>query len=277
MDTTFDALAQRGFPAANREADRVGQLLSRAFVDLAESRTECDSGDVGLLACLVGHSIELIGATAGGVLLGDLGAELTAVAASGGAAEHLGVLQCQVREGPGLDCHAAGAPVGVTDLAAALDRWPALAASAARHGVPVSDFAQVQAVPLRRGGQVIGALCLYGTRPSAADLALCQALADAATITLLDQRATARVRALTAQLQHALDTRVIIEQAKGIVAQDHGLNMDEAFDRLRRHARDHNTRLLEVARSIVCRELDPAQLGNPLPRTRRSTGRRSRW
>ncbi len=117
----------------------------------------------------------------------------------------------------------------------------------------------MHAIPLRLRGQAIGVLNLFHRTPGPlpeTDLSLGQALADVATIGILQERAIRRGEVLNEQLQTALNSRVIIEQAKGVVAQSLGVGMDAAFDRLRRHARHNNLRLVEVARRTVTGELD---------------------
>jgi hypothetical protein len=124
----------------------------------------------------------------------------------------------------------------------------------------------VHALPLRLRGEAIGTMNLFHRQPGAlpeADLALGQALADVATIGILSERAVRRGEVVTEQLQTALNSRVVIEQAKGVVAQHGGLSMDAAFDRLRCYARNHNARLSEVARKVVEANLAAEVLGAP--------------
>jgi GAF domain-containing protein len=135
-------------------------------------------------------------------------------------------------------------------------RWPRFTAAAA--AAEAGAFVSVHVIPLRLRGQAIGAMDLFHRTPgplSDADVALGQALADVATIGILQERAIRRGEVLTEQLQTALHSRVIIEQAKGELAQHVGVSMDTAFDRLRRYARANNLRLVEVARRCVAGEL----------------------
>jgi len=232
------------------------ERVSRAFVALADTLVD-DYDIIDLLDRLVGVSVELLAADAAGIVLGDARGQLRAVAASSEAAEVMELLQLQSEQGPCLDCVHTAAPVSVPDLAEAVDRWPAFVAALAEHG----SFRSVHALPLRLRGEAIGALNLFHRQPGSlpdADLALGQALADVATIGILQERAIRRSEVLNEQLQTALNSRVIIEQAKGVLAQYAGLNLDEAFDRLRRYARGHNLRLAGVARDLTRGELDPA-------------------
>jgi GAF domain-containing protein len=154
-----------------------------------------------------------------------------------------------------LDAYAAQRPVVNADLRTAGDRWPAFAARAGAAG-----FRSVHALPLRLRAKVIGALNLFGTWPGElepGDVKVVQALADVATIGLLQERAIRHGEVLTEQLQHALTSRVVIEQAKGALARAHDGDVDRAFDLLRRYARNHDLKLLDVARTVVT---DPASI-----------------
>ena len=163
-----------------------------------------------------------------------------------------------------MDCYHTGAPVSVPDLAHATHLWPAFTTAVAQAGA----FRSVHALPLRLRREAIGALNLFHHNPGPlppADLALGQALADVATIGILQERAIRRGEVLNEQLQTALTSRVVVEQAKGVLAQHHGLTMDAAFDQLRRYARAHNLRLADVARQLATSTLDPATITTPTP------------
>ena len=167
------------------------------------------------------------------------------------------LLALQADDSPCLDCYRTAGLVRVPDIADEADRWPAFAAAVERSGA----YRSVHALPLRLRGQAIGALTLFHVTPGPlpeADLALGQALADVATIGILQERAIRRGEVLNEQLQTALNSRVVIEQAKGVIAQKAGLTMDSAFELLRGHSRANNLRLGDVARRVVARELDPA-------------------
>jgi hypothetical protein len=234
------------------------ELISRAFVTLAD--TLVDEYDViDLLDRLTGFCVQLLPADAAGILLGDARRELRAVAASDDAARVMELLQLQSDEGPCLDCFQSGAPVSVDDLAEAAARWPRFVAAVAERG----DFRSVHALPLRLRGRAIGALNLFGGVPGPLpewDLALGQALADVATIGILQERAIRHREVLNEQLQSALNSRIVIEQAKGVLAQYGGLAPAAAFDQLRRHARSRNLKLADLARRIVDKNYDPAEI-----------------
>jgi GAF domain-containing protein len=220
------------------------QAVSLAFVTLADTLID-DYDVIDLLDRLVGFSVELLAADAVGILLGDARRELRVVAASSEAAELMELLQLQTDEGPCLDCFRDGVLVRVPDLAQA--RWPRFVVAVGQHGA----FASVHALPLRLRGQAIGAMNLFHHQPGALpedDLALGQALADVATIGILQHRTIERSEMLAEQLQTALNSRTVIEQAKGVLAQHAGMGMDEAFDRLRRYARDRGRVITTVVR-----------------------------
>ena len=113
----------------------------------------------------------------------------------------------------------------------------------------------VHAFPLRLRSQSIGALNIFGSGREPVltddDVMVVQSLADMASIALLQERAIRRGELLTEQLQNALNTRIVIEQAKGAVAQARGISVDEAFTAIRSYARGHNLRLADVANTLV--------------------------
>ena len=225
-----------------------GELLSSTFVELTDTMvTGFDVID--FFHVLTGRSVELLDVAAAGLLLADPRGELRVVAASSEATRLLELFQLQSDQGPCLDCFRSGQPVACADLAAGAQRWPRFAGAARDAG-----FGAVQALPMRLRDQVIGALNLFRAAPGPFDPAsvrVGQALADVATISLLNQRSTARSDILNKQLQAALDSRVVIEQAKGKLAERLGLDVDHAFELLRSAARDRNLRLADLARAVI--------------------------
>jgi len=245
-------------------------LLITAFVGLADSLVD-DYDVIDVLDRLAGYSVQLLAAESAGILLADAQATLRVVASTNEQTEWMELLQLQADEGPCVECFRAGAPVSVADLSDSAARWPAFAAALQEREV----YGSVHALPLRLRGQAIGTLNLFHGAPGPlpeADLALGQALADIATIGILQERAIRRGEVLTEQLQAALNSRVIIEQAKGVLAQRGNLTMHAAFDRLRYYARGHNLRLTEVARQIV--ETDHAAAVLAAPTTAKPTAER---
>jgi GAF domain-containing protein len=224
-----------------------GQLLSETFVELTDTMI-ADFDVIDFLHLLTDRSTRLLDVSAAGLLLADQRSELRLVAASSEAARLLELFQLQDGQGPCLDCFRTGKPVSSADLADDT-RWPQFTDAAQRAGVSA-----VQALPMRLREQVIGALNLFRATPGAfdpVDVRVGQALADVATIGLLHERSMRRSDALNEQLQAALNSRVVIEQAKGKLAERLGLDMDEAFALLRDYARSHSRRLSELARAFV--------------------------
>ena len=225
-----------------------GQLLSETFVELTDTMV-ADFDVIDFLHVLTDRSVQLLDVSAAGLLLADPRGELRVVAASSQAVRLLELFQLQNDQGPCLDCFRGGRPVAAADLAAEAQRWPRFAAAAQQAG-----FAAVQALPMRLRDQVIGALNLFRAVPGAfdpADIRIGQALADVATISILHERSMRHSDTLNEQLQTALNSRVIIEQAKGKLAERLGLNMDQAFSVLRDHARSRNLRLSDVALAFI--------------------------
>jgi hypothetical protein len=218
------------------------------FVELADTLVE-DFDLVEFLASLTERVVALEIASEVGILLVDETGDLQFLAASHERTQMLELFQVQTEEGPCQDCFATAVPVSVTDLADAHDRWPQFAPKALASG-----FRSVQAVPLRLRGITLGAMNLFLTEPggiSADSLTVVQAMADVATIGLLQQRELHRAHTVEAQLQHALQSRIGIEQAKGIVSEQAQITPDAAFKLMRRYSRDNNRKLAEVAGAIV--------------------------
>jgi hypothetical protein len=223
-------------------------LLSETFIELADTMV-ADFDVIDFLHLLTDRSVALLGASAAGVLLADPRGELRVAAASSEEVGLLELFQLQNDQGPCLECFRTGRAVTATDLAGLAPRWPRFAEAATRAG-----FATVQALPMRLRDQVIGAMNLFGTGPqllSPGDLRIGQALADVATIGLMHERNVRRSETVAEQLQGALNSRVMIEQAKGKLAERLGIDMDRAFTMLRDYARNSNQRLTDVARTFV--------------------------
>jgi hypothetical protein len=230
------------------------------FVELADTLVT-DFDVVEFMTTLAGRSVELLRATEAGVVLADERGVLRSVASSSETARLLELFELQNEEGPCLDCFTLGTPLANVSLAPPDERWPRFSPEARRRG-----FSVVHALPMRLRGKVIGAVNVFGTDESSLsdeDVAVGQALADIATVGLLQERSIREARVLNEQLQGALISRVVIEQAKGVLAERNQIGMDEAFALLRRHARRSNTRLRDVAQSVVDGGLGVDELGAP--------------
>ena len=237
-------------------------LLARTLVELADTLVD-DFDVVELLTLLTDRCVDVLDVEAAGLMLVAPEGDLRVMASSSEAMRVLELFELQSQEGPCLDCYRTGRPVVNQDLAAANSRWPRFAAEALAAG-----FHSVHALPMRLRGTVIGAINLFHIergemRPTDVDAA--QALADVATIAILQHRAAFEAQVLNDQLNHALNSRIVIEQAKGMVAEREGLNMEEAFSALRDHARSHNLRLVDVAHDVIGGTLAASALDRPPP------------
>lgn len=227
--------------------------LAQVFVELADTLVE-QFDVIEFLQMLTERSVELLGADAAGLMLADERGSLQLLAGTAEKMRVLELFELQIQEGPCYDCWSTGLPVTNVDLAAALDRWPSFTAAAISAG-----YGSTHALPLRLRGHVIGAINLFSATEgpmSADDLALGQAMADVATIGLLHERTLHVQTTLSEQLQTALHSRVLIEQAKGVLSARASISIDEAFVRLRGHARRSGTGLTEVAQAVVDGQID---------------------
>ncbi|MET0904384.1 MAG: GAF and ANTAR domain-containing protein [Acidimicrobiales bacterium] len=233
------------------------QRVSEVFVELAD--TLVDVFDVvEFLTTLADRIAELLDASAAGVVLADESGALRSVASSNETARLLDLFELQNQEGPCLDCFRTGNPIVNASLLPP-DRWPTFGPEARRLG-----FHYAHAVPMRLRERVIGAVNIFTTEPTQLadpDVALARALADIATIALLQERSIREARVLNEQLQAALHSRVVIEQAKGMLAERRQIEMDAAFALLRSHARNHNQKLSDVAIALLDGTLTSESLG----------------
>ncbi|MBW3667643.1 MAG: GAF and ANTAR domain-containing protein [Actinobacteria bacterium] len=223
-------------------------MLARTFVDLADTLV-ADFDVVELLTLLTDRCVEVLDVGAAGLMLVAPEGGLRVMASSSEAMRVLELFELQAQEGPCLDAFRTGLPVVAQDLSTASGRWPRFAAEALGAG-----FQSVQALPMRLRGAVIGALNLFHVdrgEMRQADIDAAQALADVATIAVLQHRAALEAQVLNEQLNHALNSRIVIEQAKGMVAERRELDMEEAFTALRSYSRNHSLRLADVARGVI--------------------------
>jgi len=237
-------------------------MLAQRLVALADTLVE-DFDVVDVLDQLTSTCLELLDADAAGLLLKDPREALQSVASSSEEVRLLELLQVQTREGPCFESVQSGEIVVVDDIAEARERWPRFADQALADG-----YASVYAFPMRLREATVGGLNLFGTSKSALDeesRTIAKALADVATIGILQQRALHRSSGLAENLQRALNTRIVVEQAKGVLAERGQLSVDETFELLRSYARNHNRKLSAVAHSIVY----PPHLADQVLATRR--------
>lgn len=222
--------------------------VSAAFVKIADTLV-ADYDVVDLLHTLVDESVGLLDAAAAGLLLVDPAGDLQVMASTSEQSQLVEVLQLEAGVGPCVDCFRTGAVVSISDIASEGSAWPLFQASALAQG-----FVSVHAVPMRLRGHTIGALNLFrheaGTL-SSEDAALAQAFADVATISLLQERALRESNIVNDQLQRALNSRIVIEQAKGVIAHTANVTIDEAFVLLRSYARSHSQPLYATAKDVV--------------------------
>ncbi|MDO8363145.1 MAG: GAF and ANTAR domain-containing protein [Actinomycetota bacterium] len=223
-------------------------MLARTLVELADSLVD-DFDVVDLLMLLADRCVEVLDVQAAGIMLATPDGQLRVMASSSETMRVLELFETQAQEGPCFDCYHTGQAVVNQDLDAVNGRWPRFAAEALGAG-----FHSAHALPMRLRGSVIGALNLFRDgvgQMGPADLEVAQAFADVATIAILQHRATREAQILAQQLTGALNSRVILEQAKGMVAERLDLDMERSFATLRSHARNHNLRLIDVAQSVI--------------------------
>ncbi len=236
------------------------EQLADVFVEVADTLV-ADFDVIEFLHSVARHATTIGGATAAGLMLSGQDGTLHHIGASSEDARLLELFQIQNDEGPCLISYQTGQQVSVPDLSEGRGRWPRFADRAVAAG-----FASVYAFPMRLRDQVIGALNVFQTERRDLDVGearLLQALADLATISLIQEQAIIRADVLTEQLQAALNSRIVIEQAKGAVARTFGIGVDEAFGMLRGHARTSRRRLTDVAHEVVTSPEGPRLLRPP--------------
>ena len=231
--------------------EREAEII-RTFATLADSLVGGFDA-VDLLQTLVERSAALLDATDAGILLADGTGRLEVVASTDERAQLVELMQLGHDGGPCVECFTSGVAVSIPNIGALHDRWPLFRSAAVAQG-----FHALHAVPLRLRDKTIGSLNLF--RDQAGELAefdivAAQALADVATIGILQERAVRESDVVTRRLQRALDSRVIIEQAKGVVAYVSEVSVDEAFRLIRAYARDQQRGIVEVASDIIDRRI----------------------
>jgi GAF domain-containing protein len=237
-------------------------LLIATLVELADNLVD-DFDVIDVLTVLSLRCVEAIDVDAAGVMLASPGGDLQFIATSSESMRVLELLQIQADEGPCVDCYKDGKAIINHELANSDQRWPNFTPRAVALG-----FHSVHCLPMRLRGRTIGALNFFRKETGLLDeedVVLAQGLADVATIAILQHRTSLDAKTLNVQLTNALDSRIIIEQAKGKVAQATGTGMDEAFNRLRVHSRNHNLGLTTIASMVVEGSLASDDLDMPAP------------
>jgi GAF domain-containing protein len=235
-------------------------ILARTLVELADTLV-ADFDVIELLTRLADRCVDVLDVDSVGLMLVGPDGDLRVMASSSEATRVLELFELQAQEGPCLDCYRSGQPVVNQDLASTDGRWPRFAPEALAAG-----FHSVHALPMRLRGSIIGALNLFHREPGEMrdnDVDAAQALADVATIAILQHRAALEAQVLNDQLNHALNSRIVIEQAKGMVAERLGVDMQQAFSTLRHYARNHNARLADVAQNVITGALAVSALDAP--------------
>jgi hypothetical protein len=247
------------------------EWLAHTFVEMADTLV-ADFDLIDFMSVLVERCAELLDSAEVGLALAAGRGELRVMASSTERMRALELIEVQDDEGPCRDCLITGEQVLNQRLVDADGRWPRFA-----HEAREAGFQMVHALPLRLRRDVIGAMNIFSPELrelSREDVNLTQALADVATIGILQERAVKHGTDLASQLQGALNSRIVIEQAKGIVAERRHVDMDQAFAALRSYARSNRTQLSEVARAIIDHSLAPADLNIPAARQDEPAGRR---
>src|ERR1700733_560237 len=227
----------------SREADVV-----RSLVEMADTLVD-DYDVVDLLTGLTNRCVTLLGASAAGVMLASPAGGLRLVASSSEAMRVLELFEPQAQEGPCLDPFRAGESVEQETLHAGRGHWPFFAAAAVQVG-----FLSATALPLRLRDVTLGALNMLSASPDPmpeADLIVARAFADLAALSIVQHRASVEAQQLNEQLSSALTSRVVIEQAKGVISERAGVSLAEAFARLRTFSRNGNLRLIACNQDTI--------------------------
>ena len=230
---------------------RAGRV-SAAFLRIADTLVD-DYDVVDLLHTLVDETVDLLDATAAGLMLAGPDGVLQVLASTSEESHLVEVLQQESGQGPCVECYATGVPVTIQDIASTADRWPRFSDAAVAQG-----FRSVHAFPMRVRRRTIGAMNLFRTTTgelSEEDVVIGQALADVSTISILQERSITESATVNEPLQRALNSRILIEQAKGMIAHISDVDTNEAFIRLRAHARSHGVSLSETAEAVLSRRL----------------------
>ncbi|MFI6563706.1 GAF domain-containing protein [Streptomyces sp. NPDC050534] len=236
--------------------------LAEIFVEVADSLVE-DFDVIDLLQRLSTRCVELLDVSAAGILLADAHGELQIIAASDEHTRLLELFALQHDQGPCVECYRTGTARTNVDLARAeaTAGWPRFAARARETG-----YAATHAIPLRLRNRIVGTLNLFQKTPHRLgddDIALAQALADVATIAILQQRTLEQSHLENSQLETALTSRILIEQVKGVLAERWNSSVDDAFAAFRSYARSRRLRLSDLATQIISGDFDTTTIPAP--------------
>ena len=240
------------------------EALVRSLVEMADTLVD-DYDVVDMLTGLADRCVNLLGVAAAGVMLASPQGELRLVASSSEAMRVLEVFELQAQEGPCLDAFRTGERVEHENLRAGAGRWPRFSAVALEAG-----FQSAFALPLRLRDKTIGAMNLFHaeqTPMDERDVIVARAFADLATMSVLQHRAATETQRINEQLSGALSSRIVIEQAKGVISERARVDLAEAFNRLRSYARNNNLRLTDVAQAAIDGTVDLASGGTPSGRS----------
>lgn len=254
---TDDGVADGAWAGAKVKRE---SLLIETLVELADYLV-ADYDVIDVLTVLCNRVVQTLNVDEAGVMLASPGGELQFIAASSESMKILELFQIQADEGPCVDCYRTGSSIVNHALAEPDERWPNFTPQALARG-----FQSVHCLPMRLRGQTIGALNLFRAHQGpleVEDVAVAQGLADMATIAILQHRSSLKSGMVNQQLSYALNSRIIIEQAKGMIAQSLSCDMDSAFLRLRTHSRNHNEGLTDVAVRVVDGSLAISLLDEP--------------
>ena len=229
------------------------EQLNLAFVRVADTLTD-DFDIIDLLHTLLDECTVILNLQAGGLMLADGSGDLQLMASTSEGADFVELMQLYAGAGPCVDCFTSGKAVTVVDIASAGHPWPAFRNAALEHG-----FLSVHAFPMRLRGQVLGTMNLFGTAAGSLtkrDSAVAQALADVASIGILQERNIRETAVIADQLQRALGSRILLEQAKGVLSATGSMDVEAAFTTMREYARNNNLTLRAVAEGVTARTLD---------------------
>jgi GAF domain-containing protein len=230
--------------------------INAAFVTVADTLTT-DYDMVDLLHTLVFECAGILAMESGGLMLADGNGHLQLMTSTSEAADLVEIMQLAAAAGPCIDCFRTGAAVSVGEISES-EQWPEFRTAAMGQG-----FRSVLATPMKLRGKILGTMNLFGTaggEVSARDAAVAQALADVATIGLIQERVIQDGHLVEGQLHRALDSRIMIEQAKGVIANELSLSMDAAFNLIRKYSRDRNLTIRSVSEQVSNREISVQQV-----------------